>query len=151
MRYLRIISSLYSAVEKAVFPSECSLSAVLRSVSYSLETHPLSSNCHGCLTLHFAMNRNEHRARSLKPTFSTAVFGTIALSLCLFLPSAHAAEKDNFQFKKQPELQQIKPKKPVKIKLRRSAKDEYTWELTGDDVDDIIKTDKKLRKMLNTQ
>ena len=75
----------------------------------------------------------------------------IALSLCLFLPSAYAAEKDNFQFKKQTELQQIKPKKPVKIKLRRSAKDEYTWELTGDDADEILKTDKKLRKMLNTQ
>ena len=73
------------------------------------------------------------------------------MSLCFFLPSAYAAEKDNFQFKKQTELQQIKPKKPVKIKLRRSAKDEYTWELTGDDADEILKTDKKLRKMLNTQ
>jgi len=75
----------------------------------------------------------------------------IALSLCLFLTSAYAAEKDNFQFKKQPELQQIKPKKPVKIKLRRSAKDEYIWELTGDDADEILKTDKRLRKMLNQQ
>ena len=75
----------------------------------------------------------------------------IALSLCLFLSSAYAAEKDYFQFKKQPELQQIKPKKPVKIKLKRSAKDEYTWELSGDDADEIVKTDKRLRKMLNTK
>jgi hypothetical protein len=75
----------------------------------------------------------------------------IALSLCFFLPSAYAAEKDNFQFTKQTELQQLKPKKPVKIKLRRSAKNEYTWELTGDDTDEILKTDKKLRRMLNTQ
>ena len=75
----------------------------------------------------------------------------IALSLCFFLSSAYAAEKNNFQFKKQTELQQVKPKKPVKIKLRRSAKDEYTWELTGDDADEILKTDKRLRKMLNTR
>jgi len=75
----------------------------------------------------------------------------IALSLCFFLSSAYAAEKDNFHFKKQPELQQIKPKKPVKIKLRRSAKDEYTWELSGDDTDEILRTDKKLRRMLNTR
>jgi hypothetical protein len=75
----------------------------------------------------------------------------IVLSLCFFLPSAYAAEKGNFQFKKQPELQQIKPKKPVKIKLRRSAKDEYTWELSGDDADEIVKTDKRLRRMFNTQ
>lgn len=75
----------------------------------------------------------------------------IALSLCFFQSSAYAAEKSNFQFKKQTELQQVKPKKPVKIKLRRSAKDEYTWELTGDDADEILRTDKRLRKMLNTQ
>lgn len=75
----------------------------------------------------------------------------IAMSLCFFLPAAYAAEKDYFQFKKQTELQQIKPKKPVKIKLKRSTKDEYTWELSGDDADEIVKTDKRLRKMLNTK
>ena len=76
---------------------------------------------------------------------------TIALSLSFFVATAYTADKDAFQFKKQPELQQIKPKKPVKIKLRRSAKDEYTWELTGDDADEIVRTDKRLRKMLNQQ
>jgi hypothetical protein len=75
----------------------------------------------------------------------------IVLSLCFFLAAACSAEKESFQFKKQPELQQVKPKKPVKIRLKRSAKDEYTWELTGDDADEIIKTDKRLRKMLNQQ
>ncbi len=69
----------------------------------------------------------------------------LLLSLC----SAHSAEKQGFAFKKQPELQQIRPKKPVRIKLRRTAKDEYTWELAGDDVDEIIKTDKRLRNALN--
>ena len=64
----------------------------------------------------------------------------VAMSLCFFLSSAYAA--DNFQFKKQPELQHIKQKKTFKIKLRRSAKDEYTWELTGDDADEILKTEK---------
>ena len=75
----------------------------------------------------------------------------IVLSLCFTFTAACTAEKEGFQFKKQPDLQQVKPKKPVKIKLRRSAKDEYTWELTGDDADEIIRTDKRLRKMLNRQ
>lgn len=75
----------------------------------------------------------------------------IALSFCFFVSTVNTAEKDGFQFKKQLELQQIKPKKPVKIKLRRSAKNDYTWELTGDDADEIVNTDKKLRKMLNQQ
>ena len=61
----------------------------------------------------------------------------------------HAADKEGFALKKQTELQQIKPKKPVRIKLKRTAKDEYSWELSGDDVEEIIKTDKRLRNALN--
>lgn len=76
------------------------------------------------------------------------VFAVLVV-LSLLLSFGGAAEKESFQFKKEPELQQIKPKKPVRIKLRRTAKDEYIWELTGDDADDIIKTDRKLRKLLN--
>jgi len=76
---------------------------------------------------------------------------SIVLSLCFFVAAGYAVEQDGFQFKKQPDLQQVKPKKPVKIKLRRSAKKEYIWELTGDDADEIVRTDKKLRKMLNQQ
>lgn len=64
---------------------------------------------------------------------------------------ALAAENANFQLRKQPELQQIRPKKPVRIKLKRTAKDEYSWELTGDDVDEMIKADRKLRRQLNVQ
>jgi len=75
-------------------------------------------------------------------TFLVIILLTITVTAC-------AADNDDFQVKKQPELQQIKPKKPVKIKLRRSPKDEYTWELSGDDADEIVKTDRKLRKMLN--
>lgn len=75
----------------------------------------------------------------------------IFLSLSVTSALAHAAPQESFQFRKQPELQQIKPKKPVKIKLRRSAKDEYTWELSGDDADEIVRTDRKLRKLLNRQ
>ncbi len=77
---------------------------------------------------------------------------SLLIAVMLLIPVAvPAAEKEGFQFKKQPELQQIKPKKPVRIKLRRSPKDEYTWELAGDDADEIVKTDRRLRKMLNVQ
>jgi hypothetical protein len=53
--------------------------------------------------------------------------------------------------KKQPEIQQVKPKKPVKIKLKRSTDGKYTWDLTGDDVDEIIRADKRLKKLLNIE
>lgn len=74
----------------------------------------------------------------------------LGAALFLFMASAaYPSEKDGLVFRKQPELQQIKPKKPVKIRLKRTSKDDYTWELTGDEVEEIIKTDKRLRKMLN--
>jgi len=50
-----------------------------------------------------------------------------------------------------PEIQEIKPEKPVKIKLKRNAKDDYSWEINGDRVDEIIGADKKLRKGLKTE
>lgn len=74
----------------------------------------------------------------------------VCMLLCSYLP-AYAADRDGFAVKKQPELQQIKPKKPVKIKLKRTAKDEYSWELTGDDAEEIIQTDRRLRKALGTR
>ena len=75
------------------------------------------------------------------------VFPVIVLLMATV--AACSADKEDLQIKKQPEIQQVKPKKPVKIKLKRSPKDEYTWELSGDDADEIVKTDRKLRKMLN--
>jgi hypothetical protein len=36
----------------------------------------------------------------------------------------------------------------VKIRLKKDGKDSYSWELTGSDVDQILKVDEKLRKRL---
>ena len=73
----------------------------------------------------------------------------IATLIIMHASISYPADKEGFRFRKQPELQQIRPKKPVRIKLKRTAKDEYSWELSGDDADEIVKTDRKLRKMLN--
>lgn len=78
------------------------------------------------------------------------IFFVLFLSL-FFSVSAFSEEKADFQFKKQPEIQQVKPQKPVKIKLHRNAKGEYSWELSGDNVDEIANTDRKLRKLLKMQ
>lgn len=73
------------------------------------------------------------------------------LVVLFFAAQSMAAEKADFQFKKQPEIQQVKPQKPVKVKLHRNAKGEYSWELSGDNVDEIVNQDKKLRKLLRIQ
>jgi hypothetical protein len=36
----------------------------------------------------------------------------------------------------------------VKIKLKKDGKESYSWELTGSDVDQILKVNEKLRKQL---
>lgn len=78
---------------------------------------------------------------------------TMPVILAIFFCAANAttAEKSDFQFKKQPEIQQVKPQKPVKVKVHRNAKGEYSWELSGDNVDEIVNQDRKLRKLLKVQ
>jgi len=75
---------------------------------------------------------------------------SLSLVLLVFI-SVFSENTKEFQFKKQPEIQQVRPKKPVKIKLKRSGDGKYTWELTGDDVDEIVNTDRRLRKQLRIE
>jgi hypothetical protein len=88
------------------------------------------------------------RRRRWKGLSGIVLSGFLAL---LLAGGATAAEKSDFQFKKQPEIQQVRPQKPVKIRLHRNAKGEYSWDLNGDNVDEIVNTDKKLRKLLKIQ
>ncbi len=75
----------------------------------------------------------------------------IFLVLFLFIPACTRTE-DNQQkpavFKQDTEIQDITPENPVKIKLKRSAKNEYSWEISGDNADEVIKTDKRLKEGL---
>lgn len=40
------------------------------------------------------------------------------------------------------------PPPEVKIRLKRDGKDSYSWELSGSDVDQILKVNERLRKQL---
>jgi hypothetical protein len=53
-------------------------------------------------------------------------------------------------FQKIPEIVEIKPQKPVKIKLKRSVNGDYSWELTGDDADKIIEIDRNLKQNISS-
>ncbi|MFA7384099.1 MAG: hypothetical protein WC001_11675 [Desulfurivibrionaceae bacterium] len=41
---------------------------------------------------------------------------------------------------------QAQPRKPAKIKLQRNGKGDYTWDLTGENVDELLQIDRRLRK-----
>lgn len=78
--------------------------------------------------------------------FETALF--IIFTFFFYAGSVIYADNTEFQFKKQTEIQQVRPPKPVKIKVHRTAKGEYSWELSGDNVDELAAVDRKLRKAL---
>jgi putative glutamine amidotransferase len=70
--------NMNSAVEKVVFRLESSLSSVWAESILPLqshETHPQGSDTFGRMTLHFAKNGNESRAKSLKPALPAAFPG----------------------------------------------------------------------------
>ena len=75
----------------------------------------------------------------------------ILLSSAIFSIPVFSGDRDGFQFKKQPEIEQTKPKKPVKIELKRSAEGRYSWELKGDDPDEVVRTDRRLKKLLKIE
>jgi hypothetical protein len=53
----------------------------------------------------------------------------------------------SFELRKDSQLAAIPPqRKPSHIKVRKDAKGSYVWELSGDDVRDIIKLDRELRR-----
>jgi len=57
-------------------------------------------------------------------------------------------KEEKATFKQLPELQEIEPEKPVKIKLKRNNDGEYSWDISGGDAEEVIKIDKRLREDL---
>ena len=70
------------------------------------------------------------------------------LCLCVTLLSCTGPEdkEEPVVFKQVPEIKEIKPHKLVKVKLKRNTKGEYAWDISGDNADEIIETDRKLRE-----
>jgi hypothetical protein len=56
-----------------------------------------------------------------------------------------SAEKGDFRFGTNPRIKQSRYRKPVKIKLKRMDDGKYSWELTGDSVEAVIRADRRLR------
>lgn len=84
------------------------------------------------------------------------------LALCVLLVFILACERKPLSTQGKPEaspvpkvtvekekMEKEHPLPPeVKIRLKRDGKDTYSWELSGSDVDQIIKVNEKLRKGL---
>src|SRR5574340_80048 len=93
--------------------------------------------------------RTDNRRLKFPAGFSILFFSI--LFLVFSFHNTEAEQKPPMQFAKKPEIQQVKPKKPVRIKLHRNANGEYTWDLTGDNVDEIVRADARLKKLLKLE
>lgn len=68
-----------------------------------------------------------------------------------FIDKSFSQTHPQIQTSKDKVLQYAKPKKPVKIKLHRDKKGEYSWDITGESVDEVIRADKRLRQLLKEE
>jgi hypothetical protein len=79
----------------------------------------------------------------------------VLLLIVLFSGTAACSRSDGGReeavFKRAPEITEIKPANPVKIKLKRSGDGGYSWELSGDDTEKVLQTDRKLKESLENR
>jgi hypothetical protein len=73
-------------------------------------------------------------------------FISLVISASALYPSLSLSGDEGFRFGKNPAIEQVRPKKPVTIKLRRTAEGKYSWDITGDDAQEIINADRRLRR-----
>lgn len=51
-------------------------------------------------------------------------------------------------FRQLPEIRDIRPERPVSIKLRRNVSGRYSWDLSGSDAERLLQVEKTLRNGL---
>jgi hypothetical protein len=86
--------------------------------------------------------------------FGAILFASFLLAACAkpqdapIKPKPAESEAVDAQYKK--EMEEIKKslKGDIKVKLKRDAKGAYTWEITGKDAQEVLKTNETLRKRL---
>lgn len=54
-----------------------------------------------------------------------------------------------FTFGSRPGVLAAENDRPVRVKLKRTATGAYTWELDGDDVAEVVKADRALRRYID--
>lgn len=83
---------------------------------------------------------------------NTRWFCVLAAAI-IFVPLQACTEagpgRTETSFEKQPGITEIKPQRPVKIKLKRSTTGKYSWDLRGDDAEKILEADSMLREGLD--
>ena len=66
----------------------------------------------------------------------------------LFFISLFPSSGQALDFRRDPKISEVRPPKPVKVHLKRDASGNYSWDITGTDVNAIVRQDRILRKYM---
>ena len=91
----------------------------------------------------------DFRSRILDFKFTWLLLFISVLFLLSGCEQKLSGEKQSFARTTDQEVIQLTPKKPTRIVLKKTSKGKYTWELKGEDVEDIISIDGRLRKYIS--
>jgi hypothetical protein len=78
----------------------------------------------------------------------------VALAMMFFTQCGGTVDNESLPHEDRGEFRQlleIRPEKPVHIKVKRNASGRYSWELSGDDPDRILEANKKISDSLEVQ
>jgi hypothetical protein len=79
------------------------------------------------------------------------MFLSLSLAVCVAPPREAAAQQQQpSAFVKNKDIQAVKPKRPVSIKLKRSPQGQYSWDISGSSPDEVCRADSRLRRLLKT-
>jgi hypothetical protein len=85
--------------------------------------------------------------RGCKIAFAVLVV-ILAVSCSRMVDDERLPHEDRGEFR---QLLEIKPEKPVHIKVKRNASGSYSWELSGNDPDRILEANKKISDTLEVR
>ncbi|MBF0538208.1 MAG: hypothetical protein HQL03_08150 [Nitrospirae bacterium] len=74
------------------------------------------------------------------------ILGAVLLPLLLSCTDVALGGKPGPEVKKEPAISQLPPKKPIHIKLKRNFKGEYSWDLAGENLKDMLRINAELQK-----
>lgn len=72
----------------------------------------------------------------------------VCLLILLTAGAAFGAEPDKFEYRQDQDIKQVRGKKPATVTLKRDDTGRYSWEIKGDDTEEVIASDKRLREYL---
>lgn len=72
----------------------------------------------------------------------------VCLWAVLMAGVALGAEPDKFEYRQDQDIRQLRGKRPATVTLKRDDTGRYSWEIKGDDTEEVIAADKRLREYL---